>query len=95
MPKIRLVVALDSDGAARPAGPSDAAAAFPLPAIRGLTDSILELVGLLDIGGAGLLDRVAPRSGLALPEGVGEGFVLVRLEIGRSGNAVARRVIVG
>jgi hypothetical protein len=94
VPSIRLVVALDMDGATRPAGISDATA-LPLPAILGLTDSMLELVGLLAIEGAGLRDRIMPRSGLVPRETAGEGLVFVRLEIGRAGISVARRVIVG
>ena len=93
VPRIRLVVALDRDGAARPAGMSDVPA-FPFPAIRGLTDSILELVGRRDMVGAGLRDRLIPCSGVVRPDGVGEGVGL-RLEPGRSGPAVARLVMVG
>ena len=82
------------DGATRPAGVSDATA-LPLPAILGLTDSMLELVGRLDIGGAGLRDLAMPRSGLVPREAAGEGLVFVRLDMGRVGISVARRVIAG
>jgi hypothetical protein len=54
VPRIRLVVAFDKEGAVRPVS---VRGTLPLPATRGLTDSMLELVGRRDNGGAGLRER--------------------------------------
>lgn len=80
------MVAFDNDGAVRLTDVSERTA-LPLPTTRGfVVDSILELVGRLDIGGAAILVDL---SGVVRPDGVGDGFVLVRRYPGRSGIRVA------
>lgn len=78
---MRRVAVLDKEGAVRAVGISGLTI-LPLPVTRGFEmDSMLELVGRLDMGGA----PIRPDgSGVVRPEGVGEGLVLVRRKPGLS-----------